>query len=129
MAHKKLMLVEDEALISMLLIRNMEDLGHQMCGPYATGEAAIQGVIEDNPDIVLMDVHLAGSMDGLEATAKILGMRNIPFIFMTGYVDEEIKTKALALQPTAVYLVKPVTPDDIEAALNTIFGSDKAGEK
>jgi CheY-like chemotaxis protein len=124
MTHKKLMLVEDEALISMLLIRNMEFLGYQICGPYATGEAAIQGVIEDNPDIVLMDVHLAGSMDGLEATAQILNRRDIPFIFMTGYIDEAVKAKALALQPAAVYLVKPVTPDDIEAALLTISGNN-----
>lgn len=115
-----ILLVEDEAITALLLKRNLELLGYQVSEPVAAGEVAIEKARNICFDVVLMDIRLAGKMDGIEAAKEILSLCNSQIIFMTGYSDYDIKGRAQALHPAA-YLVKPVTPDDIAPVISSLF--------
>ena len=93
-AVKKIEIVEDEAMTAMLLARNLRLVGYSTCGPVSTGEAAIQLAGEERPDVVLMDIRLAGAMDGIQAAADIKQRWGIPVIFMTGYSDADTMERA-----------------------------------
>jgi CheY-like chemotaxis protein len=116
----KILLVEDEAINAMLLKRNMELLGYQICGPAATGEAAIQIAADEHPDVVLMDIRLAGKMDGIDAAREIISINPVPIIFLTGYMGQENLSRMKDIHPVA-NLVKPISPDDILPVLDQLF--------
>ncbi len=106
-AKAKILIVEDEAMVAMVMRWTLERLGYEVCGPVATGDEAVQSACDDQPDLILMDVHLPGAMDGIEAAKTIATTREVPFIFFTGYSDTEIERLAAPLQPAAC-LMKPV---------------------
>lgn len=127
MKDTKLLIVDDEAVFTLLLKRIFRKLGYHVCEPVATGEAAIQAALQEKPDVVLMDIRLVGPMDGVAAATRILESHQVPIIFMTGYADEATENRARALKPAAL-LTKPVTPEDILPVLNTLFpptGTDR----
>ena len=113
----KLLIVEDKFLVAKLLQRNLEMVGFQVCELAGTGQEAIEQAEKEQPDFVLMDIRLAGDMDGIEAAREIHKRFQIPIIFMTGYSDEEIKVQAKAINPLA-YLIKHVTPDHIKSIID-----------
>jgi CheY-like chemotaxis protein len=114
----KLLLVEDEVLIAMLIMRHLESLGYQSCEHVATGQAAIDSVAARQPDIIFMDIRLSGGMDGVEAAQEIHAQYDVPIIFMSGYSTPEIKNRAQAVNPAAI-LEKPLLPYQIEAAIES----------
>jgi CheY-like chemotaxis protein len=116
----KILLVEDEAMTAFLLRRNLQLLGYQVAKPLATGEAAIEAVQEQDYDVVLMDIRLAGKMDGIQAAEQISALNCTKIVFLTGYLDDEIMQRAQVCHPAA-YLVKPVTPDDIQPVIAELF--------
>ena len=113
----KILIVEDEALIVMRMEIELATFGHQLCPSASTGRKAIEIAQKEVPELIIMDLNLIGPMNGIEAAREIQREQQIPIIFMTGYADEELKTKALELEPLA-YLVKPVEPYQIENAIN-----------
>lgn len=115
----KILIVEDEVLTAIILKRNLEKAGYQVAASVVSGEAAITTAQDMPIDIVLMDIRLAGEMDGIEAAAQIQKIRNTPIIFCTGYDDDETKTRALQLEPLA-FLNKPLDISVVINLLNTI---------
>ncbi len=120
----KLLLVEDKFLTAKLLQRNLELVGYQVCELAGSGKEAIERAEKEQPDFILMDIHLAGEMDGIEAARVIHQRFQIPIIFMTGYSDEETIARARDLKPLA-YLVKPVTPDNIIPVIDSALKRDE----
>ena len=94
----------------------------------ATGEDAVRAAAEERPDLVLMDIRLAGEMDGIEAARQIAAASPAKIAFMTGYSDERIVQRARALNPAA-YLVKPVTSEHIHPVIAAIFGEQDEPRK
>lgn len=115
-AKARILLVDDEIIPAMLMSRQLATMGYAITAMVATGEEAVASASKDRPDLVLMDIQLAGTMDGIAAAAIIQAREAIPVIFVTGYDDREIREKAMALQPLA-YLVKPLDIDHVEAAI------------
>lgn len=113
----KILLVEDEYIIATLLQRNLELVGYQVCELAATGQQAIEIAAREHPDFCLMDIRLAGPLDGIETGKIITQNHQIPIIYMTGYSDSEMVQRAQALKPLA-YLVKPITPDDVKPVID-----------
>lgn len=78
----------------------------------ATGEAAIRKAESERPDVVLMDIRLAGRMDGVEA-AKVIGERcRIPVIFLTASSEEGSYQRAMSVSPLG-FLKKPLDLDKL----------------
>ena len=117
---KKILIVEDEYLLAELLQRYLEPLGHAVCKAVATGKQAIASAAREQPDIIFMDIRLAGGMDGIEAAQEIGVRYAIPIIFMTGYADPKVEQRARELNPVA-YLLKPIGPPEIKSAIASAF--------
>ena len=113
----RILIVEDEALFSMLLKDSLTVSGFSVSGPVFTGEKAVEIVKTDAPDIILIDIQLAEKMNGIEAVSRIREFSDVPVIFMTGYPDDEIINQALLLKPLD-YVTKPLV---IETLIQTIL--------
>lgn len=100
-----------------------QELGYEVTDAVDTGEAAIESVESDPPDIILMDIRLPGEIDGVDAVKKIKAEREIPVIFITAHSDEETLGRAKETRP-AGYLVKPITDRDLESTLEMIDTED-----
>ena len=85
----------------------VEQLGFAVCGTAATGNEAIRLALEERPDLILMDIGLAGNIDGIETASRIHDVLNIPIIFLTAYSDQVMFTRAEAALP-AGYIRKPL---------------------
>ena len=112
----KLLLVEDEAITAMSMVKDLESLGYDVGYPIVTGEEAIERAFSDCPSIILMDINLIGDMDGIETIEKIHEWMRIPVIYMTGYSSREMKDRAIKTEPLA-YLEKPVIISEIKLIL------------
>ncbi|HSY23071.1 MAG TPA: response regulator [Polyangiaceae bacterium] len=108
--------VEDERIIARDLARTLTELGYQVAGISGSGEDAIRQVRADPPELVLMDVRLAGELDGIETAKAIKREHDVPIIFLTAHSDDETLSRASAAAPLA-YLVKPFNGVDLKCSI------------
>ena len=83
-----LMLVEDERIVAFDLKRQLSGFGYHVASVVASGEQAIQSCRDVHPDLVLMDIHLDGKMDGIEAASVIRSRHHVPVVFLTAYAED-----------------------------------------
>ncbi|NOT53132.1 MAG: response regulator [Deltaproteobacteria bacterium] len=116
MATRNILVVGDERVLAKDLQLQLQQLGYAVPITVASGEAAIQRVAEVRPELVLMDIHLAGKMDGIEAARRIWTEFRIPIVYLTAYADEETVRRTKLTEPVA-YLLKPFTIRELQAAI------------
>jgi CheY-like chemotaxis protein len=121
MVNNKILIVEDDTIISELIEWRLKKMGYTVCGKVATGQDAINLTNETKPDAILMDISLQGDMDGIEAAKIIKEKFNKPIIFLTAYSDEKVLERIIPLKPTR-YILKPFTDDDLRIALRLSLG-------
>ena len=114
------LIVEDEALIARCLSMDLTDEGYSVCGLVASGEEAVIKAKSTNPDIIFMDIHLAGEIDGIDAAMEIVKQKKIPILFMTAFSANELKIRAKDVHPVG-YLNKPVDIEDIKSIVEPMF--------
>lgn len=112
----ELMLVEDERVVALDLRQQLTALGYQVQTVVATGEKAVKEAVKHPPDLVLMDIHLEGAMDGIEAADEIRDKLNIPVVFLTAYAEDETLRRAMGSRPFG-YLVKPCEGRELHATI------------
>ncbi|MGV0033626.1 MAG: EAL domain-containing protein [Candidatus Azotimanducaceae bacterium WSBS_2022_MAG_OTU7] len=100
------LVVEDEGLVARDICTRLEYMGYCVVGTAARGEDAIKLALEENPDLILMNIHLRGEMDGVEAAIRINESRSIPIIFCTAYSNDEVLQRA-KITSTFGYVLKP----------------------
>jgi len=103
----KVMIVEDEAITAKCLKMDLEELGVTVLNPVAKGEDAVKIAIQEKPNLILMDIRLAGGMDGVGAAEDIIRQMYIPIVFMTGFATDYIKQRTIKTHPIEL-LAKPV---------------------
>lgn len=103
----KILICEDEALLAMELDRSLRGLGYEIAGRVSTGEECIRLVQESSPDLILMDVKLAGEIDGIETAGQVQRLFNTPVVYLTGYTEKDVLERAKRTRPYG-YLSKPV---------------------
>lgn len=114
---KKVLIVEDEMIIALLLERMVKNLGHQVIDKISSGEEAISKVREHQPDLILMDIRLQGEMDGIETIAHIHQTTDIPVIYISGNTDS-INQEKIEQTEYIEFLSKPVTMSDLSRSLD-----------
>jgi len=116
----RIMIVEDEQIVAKHIKNHLEKGGYAFFEVVATGEEAVERAAEIQPDLILMDIRLAGPMDGIQAAGKIRSRFNIPIIYLTAFADSETLERSRATEPFG-YLLKPfeakVLYSTIEVAL------------
>ncbi|KAB2923640.1 MAG: EAL domain-containing protein [Dechloromonas sp.] len=111
-----LMLVEDERIVAFDLKRQLQGFGYQVGAVVASGEQAIDRIAEEMPDLVLMDIHLEGRLDGIQAAAEIRARHHIPVVFLTAYAEDDTLRRALDSRPFG-YLIKPCEGRELHATI------------
>lgn len=118
MQQAKIVIVEDESIVALDIRNRLNRLGYTVLGMAATGEDAVKMVGATQPDIVLMDIHLRGKMDGVEAAARINEQHNIPVVYLTAYADETTLQRAKITESFG-YLLKPFEERELSATIET----------
>src|SRR5919199_536111 len=112
----RILIVEDDGVHALYLESHIRKLGYEVVDTVASGPQAIAAVAAHHPDIVFMDVKLAGDMDGIEAAQRIHKEFDIPSVFVTGLTDPETRARIVQVNPLEL-LPKPLTSMAITAAL------------
>lgn len=115
---KRVMLVEDDAILSFVGEKLITRLGYKVVGKASSGEEALKIMDDCNPDIIVMDIQLAGSIDGIQ-TIQELRNRHIetPVIFLSGDSDYDLLKRAKRVD-CVDYLIKPVSASSLLNPLN-----------
>lgn len=114
-AHR-VMLVEDESIISMDVQQRLERLGYQVVAQAASGQDAIRNAAETTPDLILMDVKIRGPIDGIETATHIRALHDIPVIYLTAFADETTIQRASQTEASG-YLLKPFEDRELQSAI------------
>ena len=114
-------IVEDELLISASLKSQLQSFGYDILGSSTRGEQCIDEIeklskLGKEPEIVLMDIHLRGEIDGIETARRLVEKFNCAIIFLTGQSSKEIYDRSFKIKPFG-YLLKPI---DMEQTKMTI---------
>jgi PAS domain S-box-containing protein len=112
----QILVVEDETIIALNLKENLESIGYAVVGIAASGEKAVAKATQLRPDLVLMDIRLKGSMDGIQAAQQIWESLSIPVIFVTGHSDQSTLERATITAPFG-YILKPVKEKELSVAI------------
>jgi PAS domain S-box-containing protein len=112
----RIFIVEDETIVANDLKETLINLGYTVVGTARSGEAALEKVVEIKPDLVLMDIHLAGKMDGIQAAGEIHKTSNIPIIYLTAFADKELLDRAKLTGPYG-YLIKPYHERELQSVI------------
>jgi len=108
--------VEDEAIVASDIRETILSLGYAAAGTAKTGELALEKIQQSRPDLVLMDIHLAGEMDGIETAGKVHAMYDIPVIYLTAYADKVLLDRAKITEPYG-YVVKPYDERELHSVI------------
>jgi CheY-like chemotaxis protein len=115
-----ILIVEDDRVVALDFARQLRQLGYTIVGLATSGTEAIVQALMHHPDLVLMDLHLPGAVDGLEAAQFLRTHLNLPVLVVTGVTDATILARARQVSPTGV-LCKPVAEGALAAALREVF--------
>ena len=110
----RILVVEDEGIVAQNIKSRCEMLGYSVSGVVASGEEVLDQVEQDPPDLVLMDIRLSGSIDGVTAAMRLREKAAVPVVFLTAYVDDETIERAKLAEPYG-YIVKPFSFADMRA--------------
>jgi len=116
MKKAAIFIVEDEAIVAEDIRQMINTLGYSVTGIARSGEVAIDKVRETRPDLILMDIHLAGPMDGIEAARQIHSLFGIPVIYMTAHADDELLERAKVTEPYG-YILKPYNERELHSVI------------
>lgn len=122
----RVLVVENEMLLRLTAEDLLEELGHEIVGWASRAGGAVAEAERAQPDVVLMDIQLDGSGDGIEAAHEIRNRFGIASVFMTGMSDKETYQRAVTAKPVA-YLRKPLSLPDLKTAFVRFAGNGQEG--
>jgi PAS domain S-box-containing protein len=106
MSETKILVVEDEAITGMDIRRSLTEMGYLVVAIATSGELAVKKAAELRPNLILMDIMLAGKMNGIEAAELIKQQLRIPVVYLSAYSDDSYLAKAKITEPFG-YILKP----------------------
>lgn len=113
-------IVEDDKVLSLLLSKMVERLGHTVLGVASKGHDAVDKISQLGPDLILMDIMLEDELDGIEAMKQVREKDiECPVIFITGNSDPYNRERAEETR-FVDYLIKPVSYEELTKSINKI---------
>ncbi len=113
MKSANILIIEDEPFEAEHLKLHLQQAGHRIAGVVSTGKDAIERAALGGIDIMIVDIVLPGEIDGIQAAMQIREEHDIPAIFLTAYVNDELLYRAEQARPFA-YLLKPYRQREME---------------
>ncbi len=116
MRQPRVLIVEDDLLVSRGTAALLEEWGYRVAEPARSGEKAIESAKETPPDLALIDIALDGPMDGIETAERLMDETDCAIVYITAHTDSTLFERAKATRPGG-YLIKPVSPMDLQRAV------------
>ena len=117
MTTTKILVVEDESIVARDLINRLNRFGYAVLGTVASGEEALEEIGRSRPDLVLIDITLRGSIDGIETAARIREEFGLPVVYLTAHSDDHTLERAKKTEPLG-YILKPFEDRELHATLD-----------
>src|SRR6185312_14274344 len=115
------LIVEDEVMIALGLQADLEALGFEVSGLAANAKEAMSLAMNDTPDLVVMDIYLNGTRDGIEAARSIREAFGTQVVFVTAYADDDGILERIHKQvPDAPVLPKPLYGNRLARAIQQL---------
>ncbi|MEY4704104.1 MAG: hypothetical protein RL042_300 [Nitrospirota bacterium] len=124
MQKTRVYIVEDEALIAMEIGDRLMRLGYDICGKAARGEQALEEIPQVRPDIVLMDISLAGQLTGIDTAARLRQLLDVPVVFLSAFSDAALVEGAIGSGAFG-YLLKPFEERELHATLQAALAKHR----
>jgi len=128
MSNAKLLIVEDEEIVAFDIESTLKGLGYEVQGIIAFGEEVSASVSKIQPDLVLMDIRLKGSMDGIQAAKEIKSEFNIPVVYLTAHADISTLERAKITEPFG-YVLKPFEEKELQTTIEMALSRHQAEER
>ncbi|MFW5804742.1 MAG: PAS domain S-box protein, partial [bacterium] len=121
---KDIVIVEDSRLIRKKIKDTLKDLGYNPVAEFSRGEDLFPFLDSKKPDLIIMDINLAGDLNGLETAHQIMKTEELPIIFLTGS-EKKLKLKEPTLSTTTAYISKPFTSEELRINIELILYKKK----
>ncbi len=118
MSKARILIVEDESIVALDIHDRLTNLGYEIVDITATGKKALAAALKYQPDLILMDIHLRGDIDGIETSSQIKTRLDVPIIFLTAFADEKTLERAMLTEPFG-YIIKPFEERELVVAIET----------
>jgi PAS domain S-box-containing protein len=128
MQPASIFIVEDEAIVAKDLSGILVSLGYSVAGTAKNSETAIEKITGTKPDLVLMDIHIAGNIDGIETAGKIHTLLNIPVVYLTAHADDQVLERAKITEPYG-YIIKPFEERGLQSTIEMALYKFRADER
>jgi len=112
----KILIVEDESIVALDLSMRLQKEDYEVVGIAPSSEDAVKLFTEEKPDLVLMDINIKGTKDGIETAKALKKIQDVPLIFLTAFSQTEYVNRAKAVNPAA-YLVKPFNNESLHTSI------------
>ncbi|MBK8969914.1 MAG: EAL domain-containing protein [Hahellaceae bacterium] len=116
MKTARIIIVEDERIIAFNLRQRLIKLGYEVPAIAANGGKALEAIENEHPDLVLMDIHIEGEMDGIDTAAEALKRFQVPVIYLTAYSEDATLARARQTRPYG-FLLKPFSERELHATI------------
>lgn len=116
MAKPRILVVEDEVIVARDLQQSLAELGYPDPAIAISADEAIARVLAAKPDLALMDIHLKGDRDGIDAADELRTRFDIPVVYVTAYADSTTLERAKVTQPFG-YILKPCTERELQTSI------------
>lgn len=113
----KVLIVEDNSIVALDIENSLKKFGFDVVKITTEFDRVFKSINEDAPNIILMDINLGGSRDGIELVNEILKIKKIPVIYLTGFCDDDTMQRAFSTNP-AGYIVKPFKKEELKSSIN-----------
>ncbi|MFC1813610.1 response regulator [Thermodesulfobacteriota bacterium] len=113
---KQIMVVEDEAVIALRLQQRLSMMGYEVVALSHSSEESLEKARDLRPDLILMDIKIPGNLDGIAVAKIVKSELDIPVVFLTAFVEDQIIERAKQAEPYG-YIVKPFQDQELKAAV------------
>jgi DNA-binding LytR/AlgR family response regulator len=113
----RITIIEDEFVIAEDIRNRLEQAGYEVMGVFDQAEIALSSIIKDVPDLLLVDIQLSGTTDGISLVKQVHEKMEVPVIYITANSDQATYERAKSTAPQA-FLVKPFTPVNLLTSID-----------
>lgn len=118
-----ILLVEDDNVLAKIAETRLRNLDYDLCGRATTAAEAMTFVVNNKPDLVLMDITIKGKVDGIDTANMVKNAFNIPVVYLTSHSDKEFLARAKATNPDG-FVTKPYNDDDLRIAIELALNNE-----
>lgn len=121
----RILIAEDEAIVARDIAVQLREMGYEVAAHCARGEDALEQAARLRPDLILMDVQLAGAMDGITAAEHVRAQLHLPVVFLTAFAESETVNRAKKAEPYG-YIIKPFDDRELHTVVEMALFKHRA---